>query len=129
MVEISSYINLACYFALTLFLISVYFYRLKVIIKNFQDLAAAIDKEDVAGFTLVIKEFESVSPLVNMFSILSRDLSDPDPLHHAADSRTVRSLSLSLSNGSAEAAEDLRGSNFETYRYNLKYYQILHTFL
>lgn len=35
---------------------------------NLQDLAAAIDEEDVATFTKVVKEFDSMTPLVCYFS-------------------------------------------------------------
>lgn len=60
MVEISGHISLI---GLLLFLIAVRFYRLKVFIE-FQDLAASIDNEDVANFTRVVKEFESITRLV-----------------------------------------------------------------
>ena len=33
--------------------------------KNGQDIAAAIDEEDVGKFTEVIKEFDSMTPLVS----------------------------------------------------------------
>jgi len=33
-------------------------------ILTFQDLASAIDEEDVAKFTGVVKEFDSITPLV-----------------------------------------------------------------
>lgn len=37
----------------------------------FQDLAAAIDEEDVAKFTDAVKEFDSMTPLVSVFFYLS----------------------------------------------------------
>ena len=35
-----------------------------------QDLAAAIDEEDVAKFTDAVKEFDSMTPLVSVFSFI-----------------------------------------------------------
>lgn len=42
---------------------------------KFQDLAASIEKEDVANFTRVVHEYHTTTPLVYLCHFVSQDLS------------------------------------------------------